>query len=554
LREVADVELLERSLRKAVGSIALEIVQKDATGIIQAARRSLENVVFKTSESQNFGGAVVIEGTPQWSDYELALMRAIGLALKRGAFFDEIFQLIQETDQASRLSLIEQGNEDRPSRERSNLFQLYVFDVQSWPTSVIVVACHNDFRGSADQDVIRKTMMLVDRVSQLTPGQLYLICLLCRCYAIRETACAEMVAPKLPTLFRACWATRIYHLQLEALQLLESYASVLDGPVRVEIEAILIPLESEHLFISTAIVETMSRYGLVESPIATEDARNEIAEILLSPDDHIAQEKAHRVVTNQFEDVYQNTYYEAVQELEHRERLRLLTMAALGSPSYSFWLDYILEELIKAKDPYVLAAFEKWATEIDSASAFIQGPVRAYVLACIGCANFREAPPFLKQIDTDDQRAWQTYGEIIFWLHKPDLDDQEIRMRCSPLWDLLRSQLPFQAVDPIMRITKSRRWIGDSKTSASPDTGEKDWFNFFKESIYQILEYGLAHRHQLTTLFVHVQEELTTFMIERLGEIGTSETLRHLEPLIDSDKFGVTAVEAIRKLKEKTRT
>ena len=552
LHALSDAALLKHSLMGLMGNIPRQVLHKDGLSLIQAALKALSVVQFNAPVPFKWDKPITISEDYEWSQYELALMRAMGRALHEGIFLEEVFQLIQRTDRTSGMCLPENGPEDLPSERRSHLFQyLYIFECVKWPTAPILVHCHNDF-SDTDEAVIDKVLALNDSVPELTPGQLYLTSLFLRQHGALQAKCMEKLLDKLPELFRSCWGTRIYHLQLEALQLLQSYASVLEGQGRAKIENILTSLNSRHLGISSQLVETMSRYNLVESPVSSLDAEKEIAEILGSPNDQFSQERAYRIVSCQFEDVFQDTYYTAIQELEVADRIRLLTMAALGAASYSYWLDWLLEELVKANDPYALPAFEKWATEIDAVGTFIQGSVAAFVLGRIGCAKFMDYPPSLKDIHSDDHRAWQIYGDIIFWIHKAGLSEWDMQSRCAPLWHVLQTDLRFEAVDPIMRFGQSQKMQGDGVIAINR------WLTSFKEPVLQILEYGLVHRTELSTLFQrplnHIQKDLTAFIIKELGEIGTSETIKILEPLIDSDDFGISAVQAIRRLKQAPRS
>lgn len=75
-----------------------------------------------------------------------------------------------------------------------------------------------------------------------------------------------------PELLRVCWKTGLYHLKIDVLQLVEWSSRVLQGSVRDEVEEVLRGLHSRNLFLSTAIVDALICYGLVESPVTPEQA------------------------------------------------------------------------------------------------------------------------------------------------------------------------------------------------------------------------------------------------------------------------------------------
>jgi hypothetical protein len=164
----------------------------------------------------------------------------------------------------------------------------------------------------------------------------------------------------------------------------------------------------------------------------------------------------------------------------------------------------------------------------------------------MGCAKFLKEPlPFVKP-ETENDRAWETYAAIFYWMHRPGLPKDEMRSRCAPLWERLRTELAFEAVDPLFRMEEAA-W------KSHPERGEflHSLCTDFPEEIRGILEFGLNNRSRVTSIFwrFRLEKDITAFVIRLLAVVGTRQTLKLLEPLVDSPDLGLFALEAVRKLK-----
>lgn len=150
-------------------------------------------------------------------------------------------------------------------------------------------------------------------------------------------------------------------------------------------------------------------------------------------------------------------YVAAIEKLPAAERTALFTMAALGSPSYGFWNDWLLKELIKSGDRVALPAFEHWATDLYTDNAMTQEVISCYTFAVQGWAQFIDTPPRLVNAATADRASWECYGAIVFWLYRPGLTAEEIVERTAPYWQRLQGELRLAAVDPLYWLMHANR-------------------------------------------------------------------------------------------------
>jgi hypothetical protein len=326
----------------------------------------------------------------------------------------------------------------------------------------------------------------------------------------------------------------------------ESFSRRLQGSDRDAVTGFLEGLHSTNIFLSTEIVETLTSYGVLTPVVSQEAAHEEVAAILAGPETDETRKQACGLASLIFEDVYQGVYYQAIEELEPADRARFLTMAALGEPSNSSASDWTLAELRRYDDPVVIPALQRFASAIDPSAIMPQEAVSCYIHGVAGCAQFLDSPPELNSPTTDDGKAWNAYGAILFWLHKPALSDDVRRAACSPLWRRLETELAFEAVDPLFQLERAG-WL----SSRRPNGPLEIVTRVFHEEVRRILEFGVQHHTRLSSIFPNpwYPGDRLKFLIQRLGYLGNAQTARLLEPWAEDEKFGGDVVVAIRKLR-----
>ena len=302
---------------------------------------------------------------------------------------------------------------------------------------------------------------------------------------------------------------------------------------------------SKNIMLSTAIVQAMMTYEMVDPPIASDVAATGIESILRSPDCDLTHQLAYVAVTNIFEEYYQGAYYEAIEALVKHDRVRLFTKAALGTPEYSMSVDWILEKLLKLGDPTSLPAFVRWFQIPDRKSSSPQDSSSCYVLAIKGCAMFLEAPLLPTGAEACDELAWAIYGAILFWLYKPDISDERRREACAPLWERLFAEARFEAIDPLIWFEQASRMRDRGRHAV------KDLCDASPQETRRILEFGLKNCDRLTGLFPRTpfDDSRASFAVRWLGVVGDRNTARILEPHVNSPDLGRVVVEALRRAK-----
>jgi hypothetical protein len=544
LVSLADPRVIGECLRGKMGELAREVATSECLRLLHEAEMGLEGLDVDIEGDEEYRHLTITRG-PSWSAYDCAVMQAIGEALSEGLFLEAFFRLVRHTEEACRWSLANRPGAGWRLRvgDVTCLFaSLFVFqggDRRVFPASVMYHSAR--FRlaignGSKDPGPI---LELTANLSERTHGELLL---LCRFLRRPDPSLSDIV----PRLVRSCWESRVYHLRLEGLEYAAACSSYLEGAPREELIEFLGSLPSTNVFLNSAIIDAMMSYDLVEPIVSAEHAARELQELLELPNDPEAQQRANGAVNSIFEDIYQGVYYEAIESLPKDARVRLFTMAALGAPNYGMFTDWILNRLVELGDPASFPAFEKWCSPPDGSSFSPQDATRCYIAAVIGRSAFAAAPPALEAEESDDRCAWWAYGAILHWMLRPGLSEDERRSACAPLWERLLRELPFEAVDPLYRFEQ----IVDARPGRERRV-LKLLSDTFSDRVRRILEFGLKHRDRLTSLFRQpcFQEDRPRFIIRWLGEVGDQNTVKILEPLVDSADLGADAVKSVRILR-----
>lgn len=545
LRALTIGSLLADCIRGECGPLAREAAMAECGEAIRAGFRSLDDLdlrveMLAAGERQEPHVTGGLELPPAIR----AGLGAVGLVLGESAFLDQALALARQTDEACR-SVLERGGVRPTLPVLHDLYhQFFVINQQgerpTLPSAIVYQgATVGRFRSEplADAEKLRRLLgTLVGR----SPGELFL---LCNVLKSRPEATPELV----PELLRACWASGLYHLRLDALQVAEWSAGVLRGDLREEVQEILDGLRSRNVFLSTAIIEAMLRYGMVESPVSHEQAAREVAEILVAPENADSCQAAYNVVANQLEDIVSEAYSAAYDALEAADRERLLARGVLGAPHHAFATDWMLSQLARLAGPASLPALQRWATVPRPDAFSSQQATTCFLAAVAGCARLLDYPPKFGDSAGDDGGAWAAYGEILFWLQRPGLAETERRTRCVSPWERLLTNLPFQAVDPLVRFATAL---------VSPGKDEGDTVGrltqTFPEEVRCVLDFGLRNHSRLPTLFRHGPHDgYLKFLIAWIGRIGDQHAAPLLEAFLESPEVGLTAAEALRTIRSR---
>jgi len=546
LKILGSQSLYALALQGDSGRVPQEAARISALSLLDNVTRSLALTTYTVHSPYELEVANGYDLAPE----EASLIAAVGALLPTGLLLAEAIQLVDASDRAC----VRASEQARVSRLPS-------------PESVVVAAVLEGFGGKRSKLAVA-TLLEACRLGRLGwmpfPSEPFEIVdpptlaqllegataanfgrLILLCYLLHNSPPDE-AAHLVPTALRLSWESNAYHLRLAGLQMAEHFVLATEGtPIRGKIEELLEEFSTENVMLSTQLVETLFAYGLIEPPNDSSHVAEQISTILAGPPTTELRQLAAIIVSNQFEDVIAQPYQEAISVLTDEERTRLYIEAAQYDSGAGFWNGWLLKQLLNSGDLICLPAFERWTTTLDPTNPFIQEIAECYALAMRGCALHRAEPPRLAETPTADYQAWETWGEIIFWMAKSNLSPARVSRECDAAWKRLHNDLLRAAFDPLYML--SLPGVG---TLTDDDATLKQLIKHFPDEIRRLAEWAAEHEEELTTLLPHRFSDgrRRGFAFRLLGLVGDSDSVRPLTRYVDDPAFGGAAVSAMKQL------
>jgi len=548
---LADWHLYARALRGESGAAATRAARLAAHQLLQSVTRGLASTTFTVRPEYQLS----VAGGRKLSAADRALLAAAGALARESLFLPEVMQLLDATDAACRRSAEAQarfeGRRPPASAVVATVLAGTGGNARSQVAAAIILAStdltriDHMFPARSSRPQVRSSEIAAF-LSSATPEKHGRLMLLADFLAMLKGMDAAALALRL---LRLCIGSGAYHVQLEGLNTIRTFVNKTRGtPLGNEIAAYLQSIDlSGNWALSTLQVEILHAYGLVDFQYDG-DLKAEIEEILRGPGDEDSIERAHSIVSSQFEEVISEPYFTAIESLDPADKVRLFAIAALGPLTPGLTNDWILRELVTSADRAALPALQHWATRLELSGFYPQGSTASYLLAMQGCALHMDEPPQLASCQTDDEAAWQCYGAIIFWLFRPGLSEEETAPRCASHWQLLAGPLLPAAADPLFHFY----WSSSSYDQEGRPVIARIILGFPDEA-RQILEWSIQHRDALTSVFPGPEEEdRARKIVDMLGAVGNTETVELLHAFTDDRVLGRSAIDAIKQLTDRT--
>ncbi|HKH43339.1 MAG TPA: ATP-binding protein [Thermoanaerobaculia bacterium] len=537
--------LLLSLLHGEMGSGAAAAIRAAMHQLLHRAHQELRELkMTKIGEPSSRYSALSITSPFQWKEYEQRLLGLLGKAFIEGFLCEEVLDLIEHSEK----ECLAGASELYPRRPWRFLFPaLYVgISPQSLPVSRIIEAIHGGFRGAWSPEPQKILSERLGKLEHQSPGILFLLATYTR-DLLWSSSYSEALAAQILALLRRMWSTGLYHLRLEAAQLAHSLTHQINEPIRSELETWLESLLGDDVILNTFVFEALAQHRDL-GVTSEERVYEEIRAILDGPRDEEACQMAGTIFANQFEEIVSDHYYPAVQALQGKDRVDFYVMAAMGrEPGYMF-TDLILRRLIEFKAPEAYPAFERWSSPPQPVGIISDDIFGSFLLAHIGLARTAQRLPAFAVPSDQNEESWRVWGEILFWLHKPDASQASIREACASCWRKLLGPLLLASIDPLFemeRYARSRDLRGEIYHPVE---------TAFRHELKALYEKALPRSSELTSVFrfpSHWADDRATYMIEELGRFGDEDSALVIEPHVESLVLGRSAVNAIRSIRER---
>lgn len=472
---------------------------------------------------------------------ETAQLMAAGRCLRGGLLLDEAARLVEQTD--ALCTAWETGAGGRPSNARGRTFVATYASGRpasdaALPATIVVRACDEDrFRSGQRTDASAVARALMARTPASSPGVLLLAMSLLR--PVFEDG-ADLVVP----LVAACLASDADHLRLEALQLVEESARRLDPDAHEAVLAAVRDVETDNIFLSSAVVEALAALGDIQPSSTVDDLVTEIRGLLARPDDPLAWRQAVGAVSSQFEDEdIVGPYHEAIRSLDDTERDVLFAMALHAARPDDIHVGWLLEQIDGLDEPRLRSAVLDFLGRVDPFEWHsTQWGIASTLLALRSLAHAGVPRPQMRA--KQEAAAWETFVDVIDGLLRHGSEQAEPAQANEDHCRRLVTEHRSVVADLLSHLRSARvvMWNDDLDLEAQ-------LVGALGDELVEVLVWSLEHPDQLRSPFhFSWQDDRSRHIVEVLGRVGDARAADALRRFADDRTLGVAAAEAVREI------
>jgi len=569
LEVVSEAPLMLRVLAGECGAIAQQVLHRACLRLLDEAMADLPNLTLhcETTEREQDDKRIIVDvpmvGHRPWSAFDSVLCEVIARNVNEPLFAARFLELLDATEWTLRSAAVSAAKEAAvgPRATWSEVVRLYAGTLGGGETRLPCGDMLRFFQANYSFSFcpdLREN--LIKRVMRQPPSDFALTALL----TDRETAHAPERVEENTAVVHRSWDSGIPVMRLHGLEFARSMRSAVEtaGPAAVTaMRTLLEGFETKNIFLSTTLLEVLAAYGgltldmdagsalsemrvLIQPDVRDSDDTRRAAEVLGVEPVALLASRARSCIDRIFEDVFQNIYWEAYEELSPTEKFDLVTLALSESDPQGMWLEWMLRELIKLGDQRAVTTYRRFAMDIQAGSSFPQDATAAYVLGIEGCARWDEMPVERPPAADAVHLAWHNVGDMLFWLHK---DRTGHRETLASLWQRIDGATLIAAGDVLFQLSHSK-WHMQS------DNNYIDLCALFPAEARRIATACLDHEGILPSAFgfpTHYDERLVAFLIKTLGSFGDSDSLPILKVYAEIEKFGRAAIEAIESIQQR---
>ena len=549
LHALTDGESIRACLSGACGRWASEWAERECGEVIESLRVEAHGVRFQRVEDKATWFEFDKGALRDWSSLERAFLTALPDLVYRSAIWAvQIIEIVGILD-------IRLAEEERRLRSegstgatlRSRLFgQAYTFPRLHGPgISEICSVMHSGVSATAIDTNLKGALNEIVTVhglgDSLTPGQMYLVLLLCRW--------DEPIPGFVARAIRGRWPNLPYHLRLELLMAAHLCNPASDTDRRNLVEA-LEELPDQGPLLGSMVIEALHRLGALNDAEKEHEVmvREEVQRCLVDPDEYGSQH-AWRVFSCQFDHPFSSTYWDVIHELPRDQQKALLSLAAQGAPPESGLVDALVVSLVSVGDLDVCDCIARFAAPPARDAVDLSNGVRAFLMSHVGLARLGCAlPTSSEQIIDVAERTMAAYGALLYWGNRSDVDREGKRAACEGALELMNGVGRAVALD-VLRICEGSGFRVIDGFEEGPPVA---WnvLDRFGADLIDVCRHGLRHPRGQSGYFRHFFDDqrrsCLSLAMSVLARYGNSVDRQLLRTFSDDPNLGGSAVAALK--------
>ena len=550
LSSLTDDELLLSMYLGDGGVYCQQWVERQLKDILSKIEQELLGLEYQLNDNSSFGMDFRQDSLFNWTHHQLALIHTVPMLLVKENFITEVFELVSVAEQRRKLAVsefIRVGKNLRGSFGSSTFSTTYVGIISKKPAiNRIFSDLQSGFVTFRNPATIKdETVRRLLSKTPINDGHCYLLLLL-----LRYENTLNLLYPYVEHTLKYRWKSAPYHLINEILTQIRHFPATSEQREELIDALNTMMSESQNPFFSTIIFDALDSLGAldIEADEHTESVLSQIAELLTHQDDENYWQMAAGVYIAQFDHPYSSAYFTAINGLNNMDKSNFYKMALQGIDSGLFTSSLILESTKLLKE-HVCPYLVRWIQEPFAETIFLHDCVKIFFLShvILGKHNFPIESKFNRKIDDKDKSLHAT-AEIYYWINRTDLEFEQRKERCKSSAKFL-----FDLENPytIDSIWQAQQGIMHSDTfsifEASPIVFISD---VLKDYIINVCRHNLKNiGFQKGILTFDGPEQINEHAITMISNLGSIIDIDVLRPLTSHPRYGRSAVEVIKKLK-----
>ena len=548
LEKITDQDLLAACFRGECGTTARSIVNRKIENMLEVMIAEAQDLRFQIDGEES--SIITVDNNSlrhELKDFG-SYLPAIGQGLMDGQYLDAVMVACRHIDENIAVfsnAFAAEAKAKKIQLRHAVFSTAYVMDRKAAISQLI------NFISSGGLSVRHQeghgfcTALREAWASALTPGQFYFLIGLTKFSAHVQEAVQYVVR-----LFQNM-RTYPYHLQLDLIDFAQ-YLRDVDEPYRTEIvEALQSSLDKLGVMMNPIIIEALKSFGALEEdehdyiPVI----RSEIQDAL-STDSNESDLAAWRLFSCQFDHPFDSAYWEEIQGLDDSRKKLLLTKACRGADSPSLlFLGILIRQLSGFNDPDVASAINRWTALPDKRSFMPQEAVEIFIIAHETLGHLgAELPQSRGEPTTAAENALLAWGELYYWANRTDVEGSKRSIHTDAARTILLDHSKCASAGALYLTMSSMLHTDKAHISLVKDS---------PSLCVSICREALKRRHEQVSYFEHGfhdnADSIACFTIQILGEEGDVDDLQTLRDLCDHERLGISSLEAIKKIEERTR-
>lgn len=556
LEEITDYELLLDILQGEAGEYCRIWAEERLGSIIEKMRLEARNISFVLTEYSDSPVTVVPESLASWSANDVPFFQVLAFRLRSGEQLKEVFAIIDIIDnrRTEYYNLLREEASVRKINLKNGLFAA-VFIASHYLVDMSGIGYILSAFNSAIYAFNSRNGLTAEQIRELvspkiTFGQFYFLLKLFR-FSTNRTELYSTVCNALKI-----FKSMPYHLKLEVLMMVPFCPA--DEQQRLALIEILDKVhgETENIWLSTAVFDALQDLGaLEEDALAHKDTvASQISGFVQEPDNEEYWQGVYQLYVAQFDHPYNSAYFQTVEELDHETKKIFFTMALRHKPDDTLFVSGLIFECEELLGEQCCSYLNHFLLDPSIGSEPSFDAIKTCLAALVVLAKYRRELPSseyrLENLGGAGIDLLSVGTALYYWINRTDLPQEEIRIKCRPVLDEIFTAEPLYLVYVFKELEFSFYQLHFPE-SLRESISVKGIDDFFSDQLLDSWRKAYLLPAPDVRFRFTSAADIQSYAVDKIGHYGSAADIPQLLKAAEHPILGKSAVEAIRRIKER---